>query len=185
MMMKEISLHVLDIIQNSIAADATLITVEVEIQHKKDWMRVAVTDNGRGMDEELLKRVESPFTTSRTTRKVGLGIPMFKAGAQAAGGAFELRSERGVGTFVQAEYRISHWDRPPLGNMAETIFTTVICNETINFIYEYTVDDDLFRFDTREIKAVLGNDVPLNMPDVAAWIKNVLTEGIDALYGGV
>jgi C4-dicarboxylate-specific signal transduction histidine kinase len=122
MMMKEISLHVLDIIQNSISAQAALIVIEVEVQHKRDWMRVAVRDDGRGMDGEFLQKVVSPFATSRTTRKVGLGIPMFKAGAQAAGGAFQLRSKPGVGTFIQAEYCISHWDRPPLGNMAETIY---------------------------------------------------------------
>jgi hypothetical protein len=185
MMMKEISLHVLDIIQNSISAQATLIVVEVEVRHQRDWMRVAVRDDGRGMDGEFLKKVVSPFTTSRTTRKVGLGIPMFKAGAEAAGGTFQLQSEPGKGTFIQAEYQISHWDRPPLGDMAETIYATVLCNEGIDFVYEYTVDDGEFRFDTREIKAALGDGIPLHTPDIAAWIKEYLTEGIDALNGGI
>ncbi len=185
MMMKEISLHVLDIIQNSITAQATLVVIEVEVQHKRDWMRVAVRDNGRGMEEEFLQKVVSPFTTSRTTRKVGLGIPMFKAGAEAAGGAFQIHSKPGEGTFIQAEYQISHWDRPPLGDMAETIYATVLCNETIDFVYEYTVDDSTFRFDTQEIKAVLGDGIPLHAPDIAAWIKEYLTEGIDALNGGI
>ena len=185
MMMKEISLHVLDIIQNSIVAEATLVTIEVEVQHERDWMRVAVGDNGRGMNEDLLARVISPFTTSRTTRKVGLGIPMFKAGAEAAGGAFAIRSKVGEGTFIQAEYAISHLDRPPLGDMAETIYATVICNPTLDFAYHYQVDQAEYRFDTREVKQILGEGIPLNLPEVAAWIKDDLTEGIHVLYGGV
>lgn len=178
-------MHVLDIIQNSIVAGASLITTEVEVQPERDWMRVAVSDNGKGMDEALLARVVSPFTTSRTTRKVGLGIPMFKAGAEAAGGAFTIRSVPGKGTFIQAEYRISHLDRPPLGDMAETIYATVICNPGIDFVYTYTVNEQAYAFDTRQIKEVLGEDIPLNLPDVAAWIKSDLSEGIEALHGGV
>lgn len=185
MMMKEISLHVLDIIQNSIAAEATVIITEVEVQHARDWMRVSVEDNGRGMDENLLANVTSPFTTSRTTRKVGLGIPMFKAGAEAAGGAFTIRSTPGKGTFIQAEYQISHLDRPPLGDMAETMYVTVVTNPGIDFVYKYTVNTETYDFDTREIRSILGGDVPLNMPEVSAWIRNDLTEGIHALYGGV
>lgn len=185
MMMKEIALHVLDIIQNSIVAGATLITIEVEIRHERDWMRVAVIDNGKGMDEELLKKVISPFTTSRTTRKVGLGIPMFKAGAEAAGGAFTIRSKPNDGTFIQAEYQISNWDRPPLGDMVETLYATIICNEQIDFVYAYMVDGNSYSFDTREVRAILGEDVPLNTPEVATWIKNELTEGVHTLYGGV
>ncbi len=185
MMMKEISLHVLDIVQNSVAVQATLIEIDVEVWHEKDWMRVSVKDNGCGMDEKFLEKVISPFTTSRTTRKVGLGIPMFKAGAEAAGGAFQIQSEPGKGTFIQAEYQISHWDRPPLGDMAETIYATVICNEQIDIVYNYQVDGDIFRFDTREIKAALGEGIPLHLPDVAAWIKGFISEGIDALNGGI
>lgn len=185
MMMKELSLHVLDIIQNSIVAGATLVVIEVEVQHDRDWMRIAIQDNGRGMDEALLERVVSPFTTSRTTRKVGLGIPMFKAGAEAAGGAFEIRSKVGEGTFIQAEYAISNIDRPPLGDIAETIYATVICNPTLDFVFQYRVNQEEYLFDTREIKKVLGGEVPLNLPQVAAWIKEDLVEGIHALYGGV
>jgi len=185
MMMKEVSLHVMDIVQNSIVAGATLVVIEVEVQHGRDWMRVAVEDNGCGMDEDMLARVISPFTTSRTTRKVGLGIPMFKAGAEAAGGAFTIRSKVGEGTFIEAEYAISHLDRPPLGDMAETMLATVACNENIDFVYRYTVDEDSFVFDTREIKAVLGEDVSLQLPEVMVWMKEYLTQGIDELNGGV
>lgn len=185
MMMKEISLHVLDIVQNSITAGATDITVEVEVHHERDRMRVAVRDNGCGMDEAMLDSVISPFTTSRTTRKVGLGIPMFKAGAEQAGGAFLIRSKPGEGTFIQAEYQISHIDRPPLGDMAETMIATVACNPELDFKYLYQVDEQAFRFDTQEIRGVLGEHVPLNTPNVVAWMKSYLIEGINELNGGV
>lgn len=185
MMMKELSLHVLDIIQNSVVAQADFIQIEVEVQHAKDWMRIAIKDNGRGMDEALLARVVSPFTTSRTTRKVGLGIPMFKAGAEAAGGAFAIQSQPNIGTFIQAEYQISHWDRPPMGDMAETMYATIICNPDIDFEYTYMVDKEEYRLDTREIKHVLGAGIPLNTPDVANWIKYDLINGIDVLNGGI
>ncbi len=185
MMMKELSLHILDIMENSIAAGATLVEVELEVRHAKDWMRITVCDNGRGMDEEFLARVVSPFTTSRTTRKVGLGIPMFKAGAEGAGGAFQITSTPGVGTDIQAEYQITHLDRPPLGNMAETLYALVIVNPTIDFTCMYKVDEAAYRFDTREVRKILGEDIPLNTPDVAVWIKNDLYEGIEALKGGI
>lgn len=175
----------LDIMQNSIAAGATLIVVEVEVQHAKDWMRVAVEDNGCGMDEEMAQRVMSPFTTRRTTRKVGLGIPMFQAGAEAAGGTFQLRSQPGKGTFIQATYCISNIDRPPLGDMAQTMLSTVLCNQNIDFVYRYSVDGNAFLFDTRQIKLILGEEVPLQSPDVMAWMKEYLTQGIDELNGGV
>ena len=184
MMMKEISLHVLDIIENSIAAGATLVETEVEVEHEKDRLRVSVRDNGRGMEEEFLKRVVDPFVTSRTTRKVGLGIPMFKAGAEAAGGRFLIQSHPGVGTYIEASYQISNWDRPPLGDMAQTLYAVVMCNERIDFTYLYTVDAKSFRFDTREIRQTLG-DIPFHTPEVSVWIREYLHEGIEALYGGV
>ncbi len=184
MMMKEISLHVLDIIQNSLTAQASLIEISIEVSHESDKLRVSVFDNGCGMDEELLKRVENPYATSRTTRKVGLGIPMFKAGAEAAGGCFSLSSKLGEGTCIKAEYKLSHWDCPPLGDMAQTIYTSVICNENVNFLYLHKVDECEFRFDTREIRRTLGEDVPFNLPEVMAWIRDYLTEGIHTLYGG-
>lgn len=185
MMMKELSLHILDILQNSIVAGATFIQIEIEVQHEKDWMRIAIRDNGRGMDEELLARVISPFTTSRSTRKVGLGIPMFKAGAEAAGGAFTIDSKPNIGTFLQAEYQITHWDRPPLGDIVETLYSTIVCNLDIEFEYIHIVDKQEYRFDTRDVKRILGEGIPLNAPEVAQWIKNDLTEGIDALNGGI
>ena len=185
MIMKEISLHLLDIIQNSISAGASEVGVSVEVDHARDMMRTEVRDNGRGMDEEMAKAVISPFTTSRTTRKVGLGIPFFKEGAEGCDGSFELESKPGVGTRIAASYRISHIDRPPLGDMAETMAATVCCNPDIDFTYEYRVDGSEFLFSTKEIRATLGPEIPLDTPQVAAWIREYLNEGIQELNGGV
>ena len=184
MMMKEISLHALDIIQNSIAANATLIEIGLHVDHAQDRMVLSISDNGCGMTETFQREVLDPFVTSRTTRKVGLGIPMFKAGAEAAGGSFSLQSTSGAGTRIEASYQISHWDRPPLGDIAETLYASILCNEGLDFVFTYTVDDKNFRADTREIKAALG-DIPLRTPEVSAWLKEYLYEGIEALNGGV
>lgn len=185
MIMKEISLHILDIAENSIAAGAKNVTITIEVNHARDIMRATVEDDGCGMDEEQARRVLSPFATSRTTRKVGLGIPFFKEGAEGCGGDFALTSEKGVGTKISASYRISHIDRPPLGDMAETMLSVACCNPDVDFIYQYRVDGREFLFNTKEIRATLGPDIPLNLPQVAAWMKDYLNEGIRELNGGV
>lgn len=185
MMMKDLSLHVMDIAQNSIVAGASVIRIIVKIDQHADRISISVEDNGCGMDAAMVEAVVSPFTTSRTTRKVGLGIPMFKAGAESCDGDFELSSKPGEGTYISASYRISHLDRPPLGDMAETILALVVCNPDLDFIYEYIVDEKEYLFDTRMIRDVLGHEVALNLPEVAAWIRDYLKEGINELNGGV
>jgi len=185
MMMKDLSLHVMDIAQNSIAAGASLIHISVKVDHEEDRMSISVEDTGCGMDAAMVEAVVSPFTTSRTTRKVGLGIPMFKAGAESCDGDFELRSKPGEGTYISASYRISHLDRPPLGDMAETMLALVACNPDLDFVYEYVVDGGEYLFDTRMIREMLGQEIPLNFPDITAWIRDYLREGINELNGGV
>ena len=136
------------------------------------------------MDEETAARVLSPFATSRTTRKVGLGIPFFKEAAEGCGGSFALTSSPGVGTRVYASFRLSNIDRPPLGDMAETMLTLTACNENVDFVYRYTVDKTEFVFDTRQIREILGADIALTTPDVMAWMKGFLSQGIQELSGG-
>lgn len=183
-MMKEVSLHILDIAENSVAANAKLIEISVEEDSALNRLTVKIVDDGKGMDEQTARRVVDPFVTSRTTRKVGLGIPMFKVGAEMCDGAFELHSEVGKGTSIMASYRLDHLDRPPLGDMAETMTTLVVCNPDIDFVYRYSVDGKTYAFDTREIRAVLGPDIPLNFPEIIAWIRSNLIEGIQELNGG-
>ncbi len=181
MMMKEIALHLLDIAENSISAGATLVQINVCIDTTADNLVASVRDNGRGMSEELKNEVSNPFVTSRTTRKVGLGIPFFKSSAMMCDGDFKLESELGYGTYIEATYGLSHIDRPPLGNMAETMLSLVVCNPTVDFMYTYEVDGQSFVFDTREIRGVLGSDVPLSTPEVMAWLSSCLDEGIEEI----
>ncbi len=185
MMMKELSLHILDIVENSIVAGGANIHITIYVDHSRDAMSISVQDDGCGMEEAMALAVTNPVTTSRTTRKVGLGIPMFKAGAEACDGEFSLTSKPGQGTLIKATYRISHLDRPPLGNMAETMLSLIICNQTIRFVFDYHVDERQFYLDTDEIHQALGADIPFDQPDVLAWIRDYLKEGIEELNGGV
>ena len=173
MTMPELSLHVLDIAQNALSAGADLIEITITAEPGRDFLSLSVKDNGVGMDQETLSQVLSPFSTSRTTRKVGLGIPFFKDGAIACGGDFALESKKGVGTHICASYQLSHIDRPPVGNMADTLLGLVVCNAHVDFVCKSTVGQSVFEFDTREIKQVLG-EVPLSTPEVISWLRECL-----------
>lgn len=181
--MKEISLHILDIVENSVTAGALHIGITVEEDTAKDIMRIRITDDGKGMDEQTLKRVKDPFTTSRTTRKVGLGIPLFMAGALACAGSFDITSTVGKGTAVEAVYGLSHIDRPPLGDIAGTLHMLMSANPDIVFTYRHTVDGRSFEVDGAQIRQVLDG-VPLDTPEVGQWLMGYIKEGINALYNG-
>ncbi len=181
--MKEIALHIMDIVQNSITAEADLISVRVSINQKVDNLAVEIEDNGKGMDDDMLARVTSPFTTTRTTRKVGLGIPLFKAGAEASGGNFAISSEPGRGTRVCAVYGLTHIDRPPVGDIASVIHTLIVCNPEINFEFEVECGGEKFAVDTAEIKKTLDG-VPITQSEVSVWLIEYLREGIDEIFGG-
>ena len=174
--MREIALHILDIVQNSVVAGATKIDVTVCEDIASDKLTVKITDNGCGMTKEFLEKVIDPFTTKRTTRKVGLGIPLFKAASEATDGSFGIESQLGVGTCVTAVFTYSHIDRQPLGNMAETMLGLFTSYENIDFTYKHSIGDKVFEVDTREIKNVLG-DVPFSAPEVYLWLSEFLAEG--------
>lgn len=178
--MREISLHILDIAQNSITAGASLVEITITEDIKKDILSVKVKDNGKGMSKELLESVTSPFTTGRTTRKVGLGIPLIKNAAELTGGSLKLTSELGVGTTLLAEFIHSSIDRQPLGDMAETMLSMITSYEEIDFIYTHTIDGKEFTFDTKKVKEVLGG-ISLKEPEVYLWIKESLTEGEESI----
>ena len=179
--MKELSLHILDIMQNSIAAGASLVELTIAEDTEEDILKFTVSDNGCGMSPEMVERVTDPFTTSRKTRKVGMGIPLLKLAAENAGGAVELSSEVGVGTVISATFGYSHIDRQPLGNMAETMLGIVTSYEETNFVYIHRVNDKEYKFDTREIKAVLGG-VSFKEPEVMMWLKGYFEENEAELY---
>lgn len=178
--MKELSLHILDIGQNSISARADLIEITIEEDTVKDFLTITIRDNGCGMDAETAQKVVDPFYTSRTTRKVGLGIPMFKANAEQCGGSFTLASEPGAGTVLTAVFRCSHIDRVPLGNMADTIMAMVMANPEGNLVYRHSLDDRLFSMDTREMREALG-EVSLGETAVLLWLREYVAEGLNEI----
>lgn len=175
--MKELSLHILDIVQNSIRAEATEISIRVCENTLQNLLTIRITDNGTGMDQETLNRVIDPFWTSRTTRKVGLGIPLFQAAAERCEGSLKINSEVGKGTEVVVEFQLEHIDRAPLGNMAETMSLIIMTNEQTDFIYSHILNEKEYVLDTKELRKVLG-DVPLSNLDVVEWIKSSIKEGL-------
>ena len=171
-------MHILDIVQNSISAGATIIEILIRIDTVADRLAFAVKDDGCGMSEEMVARVISPFTTSRTTRKVGLGIPLIKQLADMTNGRFALQSRVGEGTVLQAEFQLSHLDLPPMGDLVGTMQSLLIsAPESPELVLTYEKNGKSFVFDTREVRAALGG-LPLNLPDVLAWVKDFLTENI-------
>jgi hypothetical protein len=182
--MRELALHILDLIQNSLEAEAKWVCLEIREDEAGDTLTIRVTDDGKGMDEETLARVTDPFITGRTTRRVGLGLPLMQMTAQRCGGYLKIQSKPGAGTAVEAVYRLSHWDRPPLGNLIATLKTILTANPELDFHYSHTVGPNNFSLRTRDLTDILGN-VPLTHPDVLLWIQNYLTENIGKLYGGV
>lgn len=182
--MRDLSLHLLDLAQNSITAGASLVTIRIEIG-ADGWLTFTLTDDGKGMSPELLARVTSPFATTRTTRKVGLGIPMMMENAQRAGGDLSLRSEVGKGTVLTATMDTGNIDCLPLGDLPGTVLSLILVNpDKPDFRFEGKTVKGECSFDTREIRAALGG-VPLTEPSVAAWLKEALIEEIDPIFGGV
>ena len=175
-------MNILDVAENSIRAGAGYIEIDVIADSQKDTLEIMVRDDGCGMDEEQVRRVTDPFYTTRTTRRVGLGIPFFKQAAESTGGSFQIASRVNEGTCVKAIFGLSHIDRMPLGDMAGTVTALIRLNPGVDFVYRHTVDGRSFEMDTRELRAQLG-DVPLSEPDVMEWIDGYLREQEDSLGG--
>jgi hypothetical protein len=174
--MQDLSLHILDVAENGIIAGANLILISVTEDLEKDTLEVLVEDNGKGMDAEFLARVLDPFVTTRTTRKVGLGLSLLQQSARDAEGDLYLESRPGVGTRARVTMRHGHIDRKPLGNMVQTIITLIEGNPDTDFVYRHTKDGRTYSLDTREIRAGL-EEIPLNTPSVVALLKENLEEG--------
>ena len=151
--MEDLSLHILDVVENSISAKASRIEIKVVEDTGKNLLTIEIKDNGLGMDEATVKKVLDPFFTTRTTRKVGLGLPLLSQAARESGGDMEIESKVGRGTRVKATFGYSHIDRKPLGDMEMTLSTLIAGNPAVDFIYEHKKDESEYRFDTREIRA--------------------------------
>lgn len=178
--MLELSLHILDVLQNSIEAGAKRVELCIDEDQREDTLRITVRDNGRGMSREMSKRALDPFFTTRTTRHVGLGLPLFAAAAQRCNGDLSIDSTLGVGTTVTATFQLSHIDRAPLGDLASTLLAVMLSNQSVDLGYTHRVDGRLFELDTEEIRDALG-EVPLFHPRVREWLKATLEEGLVSL----
>ncbi len=154
--MLELSIHVLDIVHNSVAAGATFIEIVVTEDSEKDLMTIKIRDNGKAMDSELLRKAADPFTTTKPSKKVGLGLSLLAQAAQDAGGAFEIDSVPGKGTSVAASFTLSSVDRMPLGDMRSTLLSLVFGSPEIDFAYTRRRDDQTYTFDTREVRRLTG-----------------------------
>lgn len=170
-------MNVLDIVQNSISAGASLIGIEVAEDTEKDRLAIVIEDNGRGMTEEQVRAVTDPFYTTRTTRRVGLGVPFFKMAAEMTGGGLRIESQPGKGTRLTAEFVLSSIDCMPLGDMNGTIKTLIQMNPNLDFVFRREKNAEIHTLDTRELREILG-DVPLNDPEVMEWITGNLEEFI-------
>ncbi len=182
--MRDLSLHILDIIQNSITAGATVITVYICQIPEKGMLNLEISDNGAGMEENFLKRVEDPFTTSRTTRKTGLGIPLLKESAMKCEGQFSINSKKDIGTKVFAAFSIGHIDRLPVGDIGETMLAVIASDPDIRFILHLESTKGEFKLDTDEIKTALGG-VRITEAAVLNWLKEYIGDGIKNIFGGV
>lgn len=182
--MRELSLNILDIAQNSVVANAKTVTISVLVESDVDKLVLSVSDDGKGMSKEMLENVIDPFTTTRTTRKVGMGIPLFKESAEVTGGSFEIRSEIGVGTTTTATYVLSSIDRMPIGDLAGTMQSLFTVNNDINFVLKINADGEEYEFSTDEAKRILEVN-SLEDPDVSIAIYGMLDENIKELLKGV
>ena len=182
--MRDISLHLLDLMENSLRAGASLVQLELDLE-AAGALSITLTDDGCGMDEELLRKAADPFTTTRTTRKVGLGIPLTKLNAERTGGTFSLQSAPGQGTRLTACFQTRHMDCLPLGDLAATIASVLIAHPQGTDIL-LTLRSPLGEesFDTRTVRQALGEEVPLNEPEVVAWLRDTLNEQIRTVLGG-
>ena len=174
-MMQELSLNVLDVAENSVRADASLVEITVEEDTAAGWLTIVIRDNGKGMTPEQVQTVIDPFYTTRTTRKVGLGVPFFRMAAQLSGGDLTIQSRVGEGTAVTATVGLTSIDRMPLGGINGTIATLVQCNPGIDWLYTRRKDGREMVMDTRQFREVL-EDMPLDSPEVLGFLRDYLAE---------
>lgn len=178
--MKDLSMHIMDIIQNSVRAEATLVELEIKESRKDDLFSILIKDNGFGMTEEVLAKAIDPFFTTRTTRKVGLGLSLLKQNAEQTGGSMKIISKQGVGTELKAVFSHSHLDRPVLGDIAGTMVLLVGANPEMDFIYKHITDEGEYVFNTKEVKEVL-DDIPVSDPNIMLYLKEMIKENLNTL----
>lgn len=180
--MKELSLNILDIAQNSVAAGATVVDLKLE-EDQEGWLTVTIADNGCGMTPEFLARVTDPFTTTRTTRKVGMGLPLYRLAAEQTGGTMTIESTPGVGTTVTATFHRRHMDCPPLGDIGGTVALLIQGSPHLTVNYCHATPAGCAELSTQTLREILGDDISLAEPQVFAWIRSYLTQQEAELEG--
>ncbi len=181
--MREISLHILDIAENSISAGSKNITIEVIEDVHKDLLKLSIQDDGCGMTPDMLAGVIDPFVTTRTTRKVGLGIPLLKEAAEACNGFLEMTSEVGSGTSLVTQFQHSHIDRMPLGDLTTTLLHLIVANPQVHWLVKYQFNEAAFTFDDAPIKAELDG-MPLSEPTILNFLREMLEGGFKEARAG-
>lgn len=171
--MQDLSLHILDIVENSLTSGAKQVEIRIEEDLIQDRLSIEITDDGKGMDEEMQERALDPFFTTKLTRRVGLGLPLFQESCQICQGQFLLESQPGKGTKIKAIFPYTHIDRKPLGNLGETLLTLIVGHPGVRILYEHKRNGIKFSLDTKEIKAIL-EDVPLNAPEVVSFLRSYI-----------
>jgi anti-sigma regulatory factor (Ser/Thr protein kinase) len=179
-MVEDISFHLFDLVQNSVAAGARVVSLEIRDGGDDDGLEVEVADDGRGMDERTLLRVQDPFFTSKRFKKVGLGIPLLKATAEVCGGDFAIASRPGQGTSVRTRLRRGHIDCPPLGDLEGTLLTLMTTLEGIDLRFRYRTPGGEFSLSSAEARDQAGG-LPLSHPDVRRFLREFIHQGLSGL----
>jgi len=179
--LREIALHVLDIAENGITAGSDLIQILVDENRIENLLKVVIKDYGKGMSPKMLRTVTDPFVTTRTTRRIGLGLSLWKEAAKRCGGDFSIESEPGKGTVVTATFRYDHIDRAPIGDIAGTITMLIAGNPDIDFVYDHVIDGNRFTIDTRELREELEES--LTDPALLFHLKKQIEEELKKLAG--
>ena len=177
-MMEDIAMQILELLMNSIQAGASHIWLTVHDSILENRISVHLEDDGRGMSEEFVARVTDPFTTTRKTRKVGMGVAFFKGLTEMCNGSFEIHSREGTGTLINANMQKDWIDTPPLGDLGEMMMYCIQANENISYVLTYSTDKNQFVFQSDEVKELLAG-VSLQEPEILIWIKEYINEGIE------
>jgi len=183
--MRDLSLHLLDMLTNSVSAGASRMVIRIMADQQNDLLTIRIEDNGKGMSPDFLKRVTNPFSTTRTTRKVGLGLSLFKEASDITGGNLKIESTVDMGTTVTATFGISSIDRIPLGNMGETISGLISSFPERDFVISFVNGrGEEGELDTVDLRERLG-DVPLSEPDVYVFVRDYIQEQQQNIMGGI
>ena len=175
--MREMSLHIMDVAENGIGAGASLVEISVKEDGKANRLTIGIKDNGRGIPTDLLDKVTDPFYTTRTTRRVGLGLSLFREASRRCEGEFGIQSKEGQGTEVCASFRLDHIDLAPMGDMVGTLISLIVGNPEVDFVYTHEVDGRVFKLDTREVKQEL-EDVEVTRPEVIKFLGEFVRESL-------